>query len=377
MCGIAGYFVRPDVPWRPTHNHLGKLLEDNITRGYDATGYSTLLEGSMYSGKPFFLSKAPIRATDFVSFMDKNQTKFPIGRMGVLHTRGASVGSPKNNDNNHPIVYGHGDRKVMIVHNGSVGNLTEAYSKLGVEQFAEVDSALFAAAFAVLGPEGGLEFMVKNSGGSATVAAMFNDGTFLLARSMNPLYVAQPCDGAIMFSSVISELENLTDPKGMGITTRRAAEFPGGKYAIWGPGGDLVGSGSWNLPTMFNSPEYLKYKKQVVTNIYDYVPSSNFKSTSQKALASNSEVVDPVHKTLGDIPKNVNITCHWAGCWKRSLKTISFRETYASLCKGHHKKTVKKGHNLLISNSGELKRKQKFDSHSKVVVDQFAKLHSS
>src|SRR5688572_24131814 len=137
MCGIAGWFAQPGVNWRPTRQMIATMLDDIELRGVDATGYGTLRDNPQPGENKMFIYKGPVRAKEFNEFF-LEEKNIPIGRVGLLHTRGASVGEPSVNANNHPIPYKYDNRMVMVVHNGGVGNLDAAYKKMAIEPPAEV-----------------------------------------------------------------------------------------------------------------------------------------------------------------------------------------------------------------------------------------------
>lgn len=61
----------------------------------------------------------------------------------AIHTRGASVGSPDDNNNNHPVLY----NKALVTHNGNVSN--HDVIKRGYDKVPDVDSAALSIAISL------------------------------------------------------------------------------------------------------------------------------------------------------------------------------------------------------------------------------------
>lgn len=160
------------------------------SRGKDATGYATLCD----DGRLFYRKNAG-NATKFVA-----ETEFdsvPIGRIGLLHTRAWTVGSPSNNANNHPVIVG----KTIVTHNGGFYNLEQAYKELNVTPIAEVDSAIVPHAIHERGYRGAMEFLVQHVPGTAAIAALLSNKNLLLAKDSKPLYFGKLPQGGFMWSS--------------------------------------------------------------------------------------------------------------------------------------------------------------------------------
>lgn len=117
----------------------------------------------------------------------------------ILHTRASTHGSPKDNDNNHPVVSPSGD--LRLVHNGVIYNHEEIRSLLGKvgKGLPDVDSSVIPA----LIEEYGLEASSELSGYAA--AAWFDretDDAIHLARfKQAPVVFATLYDGSLAFAS--------------------------------------------------------------------------------------------------------------------------------------------------------------------------------
>jgi len=142
MCGIAGICLgagieRTEADYEVIRTEFTSLLVNCQVRGRDAAGAYVVNKDAHV-----WYYKAPRTATEIASdkkywaLMDKigPDTVAVIG-----HTRAATTGSPKVNDNNHPIW----DKPIIGVHNGVIYNhkeLGRRYNKI-----AEVDSAAIMA----------------------------------------------------------------------------------------------------------------------------------------------------------------------------------------------------------------------------------------
>jgi len=133
MCGIAGFSINErDLAKINSRNLANKLLLAIVARGEDATGAGWVEE---HNGvKEVFYAKSPIPADLFVEQNDFMAKRTPTA---ILHTRYATKGSPKNNDNNHPIVIPDG---VIGVHNGVIVNDDDLFEDHGWQRIGEVDS---------------------------------------------------------------------------------------------------------------------------------------------------------------------------------------------------------------------------------------------
>lgn len=139
MCGIGAFQLREgDGDPRLLAQ---SLLRELVIRGRDASGVAWHADDKDET----FVQKFNCSGTELAKYLDEH-----IGRTAIVHTRYATQGSPKNNDNNHPIdVNG-----VVGVHNGHVSNDDALFKKVsGYKRKATVDSeAIFA--YLRYGPKG-------------------------------------------------------------------------------------------------------------------------------------------------------------------------------------------------------------------------------
>lgn len=318
---------------------------------------------------------------DFKKPLDPNGMEVPIGPIGLVHTRAANVGHPDDNSNNHPVIYERGGRVVIATHNGTIGNLDEAYEKLGVEPIAEVDSALIPAALCVLGVEKGMEFLQAESGGSAAFAALLNDGSLVLARDSSPLFIAQPAPGVLLWSSEAEPMKKLSEHANeFGLPMWKIWGVADRQYWHWAADGTTLLKGKFNLPAMKVAPQYRRGTSAATAQQYSF-PATEAKPVALPAppmteMAKRACGFQPPHTTVkleGDaeehrtrhdperclpMEKVHGISCNWAGCFKKALFKIHWSGArWIPLCESHKNKWQKKGHNLILSGTHEMVRK--------------------
>lgn len=129
MCGIGAFqIVGGECDPAMVARVLLRLLE---VRGRDASGVAWHADGQTY------VHKAALSGSVFARQLDKC-----VGTTGIVHTRWATQGNPRNNGNNHPIDVG----GVVGVHNGHCSNDNELLRKCDdYKRKAQVDSeAIFA-----------------------------------------------------------------------------------------------------------------------------------------------------------------------------------------------------------------------------------------
>jgi hypothetical protein len=329
----------------------------------------------------FFIFKGPCEPKDFIDQMMARED-FPIGRAGLLHTRAASVGEPTENGNNHPINYKYEDRGVIITHNGGIGNLDAAYKALALDPPAEVDSALIAVAMAKLGPLSGLKFLEAKSGGNAAIAALYQDGTLVLAKNGNPLYLSEPAPGALVWSSCERQIQLLGATFEWGIPMFKVSTPKDGWFGIWDRHGNLT-SGEWKLPIISNPPKWLRQarlerekqereeREAEAKKKLGFQPPPSSADTLQSQVRTEDSSLAAAKDMLPRaeagaqavaIPIGVKITCHWQGCYKKSWVSFPWEGRFVPVCNKHHKRVAKQKHRLMLAPSGEISRKRREDA---------------
>jgi predicted glutamine amidotransferase len=139
MCGIAGIYLNtPDDPKLPTtaerEAFIDGLLKGIESRGKDAAGVVAVQRGASVA----HLEKADITASEFIKWRKPLPEN---SRIVLCHTRAATKGSPKNLDNNHPVVH----KTCYVTHNGHIRNDDELFEENKLDRIAQVDSEAIPA----------------------------------------------------------------------------------------------------------------------------------------------------------------------------------------------------------------------------------------
>lgn len=185
---------------------LKSYMEDigieNIQRGTDASGYAYIDEkGETNIFKKDITFRQIVRET-------REWQELDMPRIFIGHTRAYTQGSPKDNENNHPVRMG----KFTIVHNGIIWNDYELSIEYGLKRNALVDSEAIVSLIHKMktdNPNVDVPSVLQNSldklSGSHACAMLSQDepDKLYLWRSSSPLYVAfvQELD-TIFFSSM-------------------------------------------------------------------------------------------------------------------------------------------------------------------------------
>lgn len=200
MCGIAGFCLNPKHQSNSSEL-ASQMLLDIEHRGYHATGAAWINQSTGNR----VISKAPIAASKFINT--------PVGRKAcngantaILHTRWATQGSPKVNDNNHPIPRG----KIVLTHNGHISNDNALFKQLKVERVAQVDSEAVAAliAFAANKPITEVLPQIRGTAALAWITAGEANTLHLARVSSSPLWIGQTSNGSLVYGSTQETIEN-------------------------------------------------------------------------------------------------------------------------------------------------------------------------
>jgi len=121
MCGICGFLA--DNATRPSAEGVAEMFAATEARGKDASGFAASVSGKLWR------YRAPHKSSRTVSLV--NDLLIENAKTWIGHCRLATHGSEKNNENNHPFVYG----GLALVHNGIIYNydnkiLSNEYSSL-------------------------------------------------------------------------------------------------------------------------------------------------------------------------------------------------------------------------------------------------------
>jgi glucosamine 6-phosphate synthetase-like amidotransferase/phosphosugar isomerase protein len=226
MCGIAGFNLSRTERRINATDLATALLLGVEHRGRHATG-----AGYLDTDGRIMVQKKDVPASTFVHWLS-----VPADcRNAVLHTRWATQGSPKDNENNHPIMV----PGVVGVHNGMVANDDELFQLVrsynaDAERYGQVDSEAIFAAIQHVEAEHYTEVLGLIEG-SAAVAwiELARPGALHLARlNSSPLVVATTSRRSVVFASTEQAIRVAC--RKVGLTVDKVHYMPEGSYArVW------------------------------------------------------------------------------------------------------------------------------------------------
>ena len=199
MCGIAGFCLNPKHNQNQT-DLAAQMLLDIEHRGQDATGVAWI---NPSTGKRV-ITKAAVDATRFIK-TEAGKRACAGATTAILHTRWATQGDPKVNDNNHPIPRG----KIVLTHNGHISNDVALFKQLKVPRIGQVDSEAVAALIAFTNAP--IAEALSRVQGTAALAwiEQGKGNTLHLARiNSSPLWIAQTKSGSLVYGSTKETIEN-------------------------------------------------------------------------------------------------------------------------------------------------------------------------
>lgn len=179
MCGIAGIHRRGDTPVPRLGRLADGLLLGISHRGSDATGFLAMSDdGTVKTQKV---------AEACALFVLARQRFSPDARTVLLHTRFATRGRADDPNNAHPVVAG----KAAAIHNGTIYNDRELFTKHGMKRTADVDSIVIPALIDKLGWDNANKALSQLDGGAATavVHADYPQEVILARTNGYPMHV--------------------------------------------------------------------------------------------------------------------------------------------------------------------------------------------
>ncbi len=185
MCGILGFAT--SKPSANNVKYLKKILYLSAIRGTDATGIAYVKDGAIT------IEKDSIDANEFIKkLLPNHEDELSKVNIALGHTRTPTVGTPKDNNNNHPLE----SDKWILIHNGSVHSLARLkdYKYKG-----EVDSEILLSYIQTYGLEQGLPHVGKT--GTAAVALINKEepNAVYLWRETNPIKLAYDEESETLF----------------------------------------------------------------------------------------------------------------------------------------------------------------------------------
>lgn len=184
MCGIGGFSLAQGSKINP-RRLSNALLTGLESRGSQASGFAFQAnQRTGYFKQDIAGSRLSLRS------MPRSTTT------AILHTRLATHGSIKNNENNHPVLSP--DQNIALVHNGVIYNHHRVREELPF-QLPEVDTSVIPAILQKYGFE---RFDMLDGDASVAWLDQRKAGILRVGRfSHSPLVIAQLTDGSFVFAS--------------------------------------------------------------------------------------------------------------------------------------------------------------------------------
>jgi glucosamine--fructose-6-phosphate aminotransferase (isomerizing) len=210
MCGIFGIWKLAETGYDflPL---IKKLMEESKVRGTDATGVAFLAHKEGVERSLFF-HKLPMKPQEYAKEVAEKIIPKDFKAI-IVHTRHATQGDPKVNNNNHPFVAG--GIPFAFIHNGIIsskytGRREKPAETDSVELFCEIWDEIEKAP----GPENRIAAVkagMEKHEGSATIAVLFSE-CIVLGKHSNPCWLAYvPEKKCIIFASTDTMLEHALD----------------------------------------------------------------------------------------------------------------------------------------------------------------------
>lgn len=196
ICGIAGIYKYGKEPIR--EEMIALLLTGNEERGNDATGIALLqADGNVVVHKEDIQAWKFVTSNGYEKFIEEQLKDNTVA--AILHTRAASQGNPRDNNNNHPMFAG----KAAIVHNGVIRNDDTLFKELRLERKAATDSDIIRAIIDEYGfGELALKYLNKISGSVAGAAiSPQHKNKLMIFKSGSPMALAST-NNLLIFSSL-------------------------------------------------------------------------------------------------------------------------------------------------------------------------------
>lgn len=200
MCALFGWLdYKGIVPYRILKKLTQALANAAEERGTDAAGISYIRDGRV------IIYKRPKPA-------HKMKFNIPENTVAVMgHTRLATQGNQKFNQNNHPF-YGHADKEFAFAHNGVLYNDTSLRKEKNLpETHIETDSYI---AVQLLEQQKKLDFeslknMAEDVLGNFVFTVLDTNNTLYFVKGNNPLYLIYfEYLGLYIYSSTKSIMDN-------------------------------------------------------------------------------------------------------------------------------------------------------------------------
>jgi glucosamine 6-phosphate synthetase-like amidotransferase/phosphosugar isomerase protein len=205
MCGIAGIYKLKGskASYEDIRRIATKLLSNLSVRGIDAAGIAAINTTT----KTVRILKAPIPSTKFITTKEYKDFHYSEEDLILLHSRAATQGDPKDNNNNHPL---HSTvSNAVLIHNGILYNFKslKKREKLPTKK-DEVDSKIILDLYDKYLD---IHQVIPRISGSCAMA-LYTKRRLYLYRHENPLVIAYlPELELIIFASTKAILQDSID----------------------------------------------------------------------------------------------------------------------------------------------------------------------
>lgn len=197
MCGIAGIHT---FGKRTPIQSLGNQFRAIESRGGHACGFAWKRANEARPSR----WAAPVKAT---SKRAQKSLKDFVGSHSnqwvMMHTRFATQGSVKVNENNHPVVRD----EIVLTHNGCIYDDWDVFDHFGVDRYYQVDTEALIVALRY----GGVEWMAENVQGSFSIAwvdcTKSTEEVNLFTNGLNPLVIGRTKSGHVVWASALKNLK--------------------------------------------------------------------------------------------------------------------------------------------------------------------------
>jgi len=342
MCGIAG--VRKFGATPITGEELILLLCSIEHRGQHATGIA--LEGP----DGIFVFKAPepawkfTRSKEFEAFLNEHLTENT--RTALLHTRWYTVGSPEDNENNHPMW----DGETAVVHNGCISNHLTLFYQGHYERSCETDSDILRAIISEHGMnEAGIRQLNKVQG-SAAIAAISSryPDKLLLARSGSPIVFGFTDNGDKLYwaseaQAILRACKPFHQVRGVWVQDTRAnvsvGSMPDNTAWVFGPE-EIEFHHEFKLCTFYRQPDYKNGRESYHSKMRTAKWEKRKKATTGPTTIVHVPTPAGVHSPLSAAPTVIEnlrgavIKCPACGHGNQNVKGLPWNLLVCHKCKG-------------------------------------------
>lgn len=239
MCGIGGFRRFGDEPIK--REQIEIMLTTLQMRGVDASGIAIMNPGGelviLKDDRPAFQF---IQQPAFDKFLKEHLR--PDTLTVIVHTRAATHGNPRDNNNNHPMFH----NNAAVVHNGVISNHQFLFENMGLDRHAETDSDILRAIVDKDGlSKASIRHIARCVGSVAMIAiSPSQPDHILMVRSGSPLVLAE-AGNILVFASekqyIQKSMRRWVDKWGVSFSAQNTGlnflNMRDNSAWLWGPSG--------------------------------------------------------------------------------------------------------------------------------------------